>query len=80
MALIENALVVARILRHLGLPTDRPEFRPARSRPSRGFSAKRASLLKTSLAFGVPLGSVQESTDRAELRFSSRRDREVDGV
>jgi hypothetical protein len=31
MALIEHARVVERILRHLGLPTDRPVARPARA-------------------------------------------------
>jgi len=31
MALIENARVVARILRHLGLPTDLPDLKAARS-------------------------------------------------
>ncbi len=34
IALIDEARVVERILRHLGLPTDRPEPRPARSPPS----------------------------------------------
>jgi hypothetical protein len=33
MALIEQALVVERILRHLGLPTGRPEPRPPRALP-----------------------------------------------
>jgi hypothetical protein len=33
IALIENARVLERILRHLGLPTDRPEPRPARAPP-----------------------------------------------
>jgi hypothetical protein len=33
IALIENARVVERILRHLGLPADRPEPRPARAPP-----------------------------------------------
>ena len=36
MALIEHAQIVGRILRHLGLPTDRPEPRPPRTRPLRG--------------------------------------------
>jgi hypothetical protein len=34
LALIEHAQVVERILRHLGLPTDRPEPRPPRAPPS----------------------------------------------
>jgi hypothetical protein len=33
LALIEHARIVERILRHLGLPTDRPEPRPARAPP-----------------------------------------------
>jgi hypothetical protein len=33
LALIEHARVVERILRHLGLPTDRPEPRPLRAPP-----------------------------------------------
>jgi hypothetical protein len=33
VALIERARVVDRILRHLGLPTDRPVPRPARAPP-----------------------------------------------
>jgi hypothetical protein len=33
LALIEHARMVERILRHLGLPTDRPEPRPARAPP-----------------------------------------------
>ena len=33
LALIEHASVVARILRHLGLPTERPTPRPARAPP-----------------------------------------------
>jgi hypothetical protein len=33
LALIEQAQVVERILRHLGLPTNRPEPRPARAPP-----------------------------------------------
>jgi hypothetical protein len=33
LALIEQARTVERILRHLGLPTDRPEVRPARAPP-----------------------------------------------
>jgi hypothetical protein len=33
IALMDNPRVVERILRHLGLPTDRPEPRPARSPP-----------------------------------------------
>ena len=33
LALIEHASIVERILRHLGLPTDRPEPRPARAPP-----------------------------------------------
>jgi hypothetical protein len=33
VALIEQASVVQRILRHLGLPTDVPEARPARAPP-----------------------------------------------
>jgi hypothetical protein len=35
MALIEQASVIQRILRHLGLPTDAPEPRPARAPPRR---------------------------------------------
>ena len=35
LALIEHARIVERILRHLGLPTDRPEPRPARAPPRR---------------------------------------------
>jgi hypothetical protein len=34
LALIEHAQVVERILRQLGLPTDRPEPRPPRASPS----------------------------------------------
>jgi hypothetical protein len=33
VALIEDASVVQRILRHLGLPTEVPEARPARAPP-----------------------------------------------
>jgi hypothetical protein len=33
LALIEHARIVERILRHLGLPTDRPESRPACAPP-----------------------------------------------
>ena len=33
LALIEEALVIRRILRHLGLPTDVPAVRPARPPP-----------------------------------------------
>jgi hypothetical protein len=33
IALVDNRRVVERILRHLGLPTDPPEPRPARSPP-----------------------------------------------
>ena len=33
IALIEEASVIQRILRHLGLPTDVPEPRPARAPP-----------------------------------------------
>jgi hypothetical protein len=33
LALIDHARVVERILRHLGLPTDRPEPRPPRAPP-----------------------------------------------
>ncbi len=33
IALIEQATVIERILRHLGLPTERPEPRPARAPP-----------------------------------------------
>ena len=33
LALIEHARVVERILRHLGLPTDRPEPRPPLAPP-----------------------------------------------
>ena len=36
MALIEYAPIVDRILRHLGLPTDRPEPQPPRAPPLRG--------------------------------------------
>jgi hypothetical protein len=35
VALIEHAPVVQRILRHLGLPTEVPEPRPARAPPRR---------------------------------------------
>ena len=35
LALIEHARIVERILRHLGLPTDRPAPRPARAPPRR---------------------------------------------
>jgi Putative transposase len=35
LALIEHARIVERILGHLGLPTDRPEPRPARAPPGR---------------------------------------------
>ena len=35
VALIEQASTVERILRRLGLPTDRPEARPARVPPQR---------------------------------------------
>jgi len=35
LALIEQASTVERILRHLGLPTDRPEPRPGRAPPHR---------------------------------------------
>jgi uncharacterized protein YbaR (Trm112 family) len=35
VALIEQAAVVQRILRHLGLPTEVPEPRPARAPPRR---------------------------------------------
>ena len=33
LALIEHTSIVERILRHLGLPTERPEPRPARAPP-----------------------------------------------
>jgi hypothetical protein len=33
LALIEAAAVIGRILRHFGLPTDRPVARPARAPP-----------------------------------------------
>ena len=33
IALIEEAAVIARVLRHLGLPTEIPEPRPARAPP-----------------------------------------------
>jgi hypothetical protein len=33
VALIQQASVIKRILRHLGLPTDVPELRPARAPP-----------------------------------------------
>ena len=33
LAVIEHARIVERILRHVGLPTDRPEPRPARAPP-----------------------------------------------
>jgi hypothetical protein len=36
MAFIEQAKVVERILRHLGLPTGRPEPRPPRAPPLHG--------------------------------------------
>ena len=36
MALIEHTQIVDRILRHLGLPADRPEPRPPRARPLLG--------------------------------------------
>jgi len=35
MALIEHTKILDRILRHLGLPTDRPEPRPPRAPPLR---------------------------------------------
>jgi len=35
LALIEHACIVERVLRHLGLPTDRPEPQPARAPPRR---------------------------------------------
>jgi hypothetical protein len=35
VALIQHASVVQRILRHLGLPTEVPEPRPARAPPRR---------------------------------------------
>lgn len=35
LARIEHARIVDRILRHVGLPTDRPEPRPARAPPRR---------------------------------------------
>jgi len=35
LALIERTRIVERILWHLGLPTDRPEPRPARAPPPR---------------------------------------------
>jgi hypothetical protein len=44
ITLIENARVVERILRHLGLPTDRPEPRPARAPPSGGFDLESQSI------------------------------------
>jgi hypothetical protein len=37
LALIEHARVVERILRHLGLPTDRAEPQPARAPPRRAW-------------------------------------------
>ena len=37
LALIEHPPIVERILRHLGLPTDRPEPRPARAPPQYPF-------------------------------------------
>ena len=37
LALIEHQRIVERILRHLGLPTDRPEARPARAPPQYAF-------------------------------------------
>jgi hypothetical protein len=39
IALIEQAHVVERILRHLGLKTDRPEPRPGRAPPRDAFDA-----------------------------------------
>ena len=33
VALIEDPAVIARVLRHLGLPTDMPEAQPARAPP-----------------------------------------------
>jgi len=33
IALIEDPVVIARFLRHLGLPTDIPEAQPARAPP-----------------------------------------------
>lgn len=37
LALIEHTSIVERVLRHLGLPTDRPEPRPARAPPQYAF-------------------------------------------
>jgi len=39
VALIDEAAVVQRILRHLGLPTEVPEARPARAPPLRDSAA-----------------------------------------
>jgi hypothetical protein len=37
MAVIGQAIIVERILRHLGLPTDRPEPQPGRAPPRSAF-------------------------------------------
>ena len=50
LALIEHTSIVERILRHLGLPTDRPEPRPAGAPPQYAFDLDSQSIRSTALA------------------------------
>jgi hypothetical protein len=53
LALLEHPLIVERILRHLGLPTERPEPRPARAPPLPSVDAGSQAGAETDAAWGA---------------------------
>ena len=71
VALIEQASVVQRILRHLGLPTEVPEPRPARAPPRRlAHSRINPKMLLNSMPPGEGVASREEGVG-AVRRFCS---------
>jgi uncharacterized protein YbaR (Trm112 family) len=74
MALIEQASVVQRILRHLGLPTEVPERRPARATRDTpgsipGRSRIRCHLLRASRLARRGVGALRRSSSRPSFSF-----------
>jgi hypothetical protein len=68
VALIEQASVVQRILRHLGLPTEVPEPRPARHRPG---DSRDSRINPETLLNSMPPGEVVASRKEGCRRAAS---------
>src|SRR5206468_9034660 len=75
LALIEHARIVERILRHLGLPTDRPEPRPARAPPVFGKLVGLGTVVMRTILRGSPDDALERVSHYATEPAAKRLER-----